>query len=149
MLARRQDALLEERKVVFSDFRIEGEGAARRKEYLKKQKQFEADDAAYRARQSRYLQLQRAVLGLKGVRVVNFAGTPITDRGLESLQQLVELYNLDLSSTSISDAGLESLAKLSKLQQLNLSSTPISDAVGSGIVSTRGITFLGGSCQYV
>ena len=69
-LDQRRDALAEERRTVFQDFNQEGESAARRKAYLDKQKAFERDDAHFHAVLDRYLQYQRDLAALRGVRIV-------------------------------------------------------------------------------
>jgi hypothetical protein len=69
-LDQRRDALAEERRTVFQDFNQEGESAARRKAYLDKQKAFERDDAHFHAVLDRYLQYQRDLVALHGIRVV-------------------------------------------------------------------------------
>jgi hypothetical protein len=69
-LDKRRDALAEERRLAFQDFRQEGEAAKRREAYLQKQKTFEEDNARYHATLRRYLQYQRDLASLRGIRVV-------------------------------------------------------------------------------
>jgi hypothetical protein len=69
-LDKRRDALAEERKEVLNDFRQEGEPAARRKAYFEKQKVYEQDAARFYATLHRYLQFQREMASLRGIRVV-------------------------------------------------------------------------------
>ncbi|HEY7311262.1 MAG TPA: hypothetical protein VH643_18010 [Gemmataceae bacterium] len=69
-LDKRQDALLEERRLVLQDFGQEGAAAKRRKEYDEKQKAFDADKARYQATLRRYLQYQSGRAALRGIRVV-------------------------------------------------------------------------------
>jgi hypothetical protein len=74
-LDKRRDALAEERREVLNDFRQEGEPAARRKAYFEKQKAYEQDTARFHATLSRYLQFQRDMASLRGIRVVASALT--------------------------------------------------------------------------
>src|SRR5262249_49910472 len=69
-LDKRRDALAEERRLAFQDFRQEGEAAKRREAYLQNQKTFEEDNARYHATLRRYLQYQRDLASLRGIRVV-------------------------------------------------------------------------------
>jgi hypothetical protein len=69
-LAKRADALQEERRLVLLDFGQEGASAKRRKEYEEKQKAFDADSARFHATLRRYLQYQRDQAALRGIRVV-------------------------------------------------------------------------------
>jgi hypothetical protein len=69
-LDKRRDELAEERRLVFQDFRQEGEAATRRKAYLEKQKTFDQDLARFHAILDRYLQFQRDLASLRGIRVV-------------------------------------------------------------------------------
>jgi hypothetical protein len=69
-LDNRRDELAEERRAVLEDFRTEGEAATRRKVYLDKQKAFDQDDARYHAVLQRYLQFQRDLASLRGIRIV-------------------------------------------------------------------------------
>ncbi len=61
------------------------------------------------------------------VRDLNLAGTPITDRGVASLEHHPGLYHLNLSRTRITDRCLHSLARV-YVSSLNLSGTAITDA---------------------
>ncbi len=74
-LDKRRDALLEERRLVLNDFRQEGEAVTRRKEYFEKQKAYDQDSARYYATLGRYLQFQRDLLSLRGIRVVASASS--------------------------------------------------------------------------
>jgi hypothetical protein len=69
-LDHRRDDLLEERKVVLEDFSQEPESVKRREAYRKKQAEWDADHRAYLQRVQVFLDHQKAVRGLKGVRVV-------------------------------------------------------------------------------
>ncbi|MDP6939040.1 MAG: c-type cytochrome domain-containing protein [Planctomycetota bacterium] len=67
--------------------------------------------------------------GLEPVLVwANFAGTKLTDAGLNKLADFGALRRLNLSGTAITDAGLASLAKLGELRSLNLYGTGVTDA---------------------
>ena len=69
-LDKRRDELLEERRIVFLDFRQEGEAVTRRKAYFDKQKAYDQDAARFYATLDRYLQFQRDLASLRGIRVV-------------------------------------------------------------------------------
>jgi hypothetical protein len=73
------------------------------------------------------------------VRVVNCSDTPITDAGLEHLQELSNLQALWLNNSQITDAGLEHLKGLTKLEVLWLDDTRITDA---GLGHIKGLTNL-------
>jgi hypothetical protein len=66
----RRQELLEERRQVFEDLSDEGEPLRRREEYRKKQAAFDREQHEYQARLRRFIDHQRALLNLKGVRVV-------------------------------------------------------------------------------
>jgi hypothetical protein len=70
LLDLRQGALAIERRLVFEDFRTEGEAVANRKAYRKKQADYDCDEAAYRMAMNRYLQLSKDLTDLKGIRLV-------------------------------------------------------------------------------
>ncbi len=74
-LDKRRDALAEERRDVLNDFRQEGEAADRRKAYFEKQKAYEKDAALFYETLRRYLQFQRDMASLRGIRVVASALT--------------------------------------------------------------------------
>jgi hypothetical protein len=69
-LGKRRDALAEERRLAFQDFRQEGEAVKRREAYLEKQKTFDRDNERFHATLSRYLQQKRDLAALHGIRVV-------------------------------------------------------------------------------
>jgi len=69
-LDKRRDELLEERRLVFQDFRQEGEAVNRRKAYREKQKVYDQDHARFYATLDRYLQFKRDLTSLRGIRVV-------------------------------------------------------------------------------
>ena len=52
----------------------------------------------------------------------------ITDAGLEALEGLTHLRELNLSRTGITDLGLKHIAKLARLEVLDLSDTHVTDA---------------------
>jgi hypothetical protein len=66
----RQDKLLEERRQVFADQREEGAALKARQAYEKAQAAFDKDLKDYRQRLSRYLDIQRELASLRGIRVV-------------------------------------------------------------------------------
>ena len=75
----------------------------------------------------------------KNVDAVIFHGSEVTDAGLEHLQALRQLKDLNLGATRTSDAGLEHLKALMQLQVLNLNYTRVSD---SGLESLKRLTQL-------
>jgi hypothetical protein len=70
LLNARQDKLILERKVVLESVGDDDESRKRLKEYEDRQKQYDSDLAEYRNRVKRYLDLDRDLRGLKGVRIV-------------------------------------------------------------------------------
>jgi hypothetical protein len=78
-LDQRREQLLEERKTVFESFEQEGESAKRRDDYRKKQAEFDRDQVEHNKRIDRFLQHQRAVKALVGVRLV--ASALVWDEG--------------------------------------------------------------------
>jgi hypothetical protein len=66
----RRAELLEQRRQVFSDLREEGEALRQREDYLKKQAAFDLEERAYQALLGRYIDHQKALLQLKGLRLV-------------------------------------------------------------------------------
>ncbi len=69
-LESRRDALAEERRAALDNFSDDPEVVKRKKEYLAKQAAFDREEKGIRDRQRRYLELTRALRGLKGNRVV-------------------------------------------------------------------------------
>jgi hypothetical protein len=69
-LDRRRDELAAERRQAFADFSEEGEARQRREEYQRHQADFDREERELNARVRRYLDHQKALLGLRGVRVV-------------------------------------------------------------------------------
>ena len=59
---------------------------------------------------------------------VNFAGSPVTDAGLENIKILDQLHSLNLGGTQITDVGLENLKGLNHLKKLLLFETQVTDA---------------------
>jgi Leucine-rich repeat (LRR) protein len=73
----------------------------------------------------------REILGddfFKDVFYVGAVGSEVTDVGLNYLDGLSRLQELDLSNTRLPDAGLERLTGLSQLQVLCIGGTKITDA---------------------
>jgi hypothetical protein len=70
ILRERKDKLLEERRVTLDDFGADDNAFIRRAEYFLDQRLFDLEEGEYQERVHRYLQLQRDVRGLKGVKVV-------------------------------------------------------------------------------
>ena len=58
---------------------------------------------------------------------LNLAKTRVTDAGLATLAQFLELRRLHLDRTRISDAAITHISRLPKLEYLNLVSTSLSD----------------------
>jgi len=76
----------------------------------------------------------RCALGdLRGLRVLYFSHTEISNQGLQQLVGLKEIEVLSLAGTRIDDSGLVSLSTLPKLEVLNLSDTQVTDAGLEGI----------------
>src|SRR5262249_23471598 len=71
--------------------------------------------------------------------VLSVVDTAVTDRGLESLRELVSLEVLDLQGNSIGDVGLKSLQGLTNLHSLNISHTKIT---GGGLQYLKALTRL-------
>src|SRR5437763_421102 len=61
---------------------------------------------------------------------VGLVGSAVTDAGLEHVERLTQLQELDLWSTEVTDAGLEHLKKLAQLRTLDLSMTKRVDDAG-------------------
>ncbi len=68
--------------------------------------------------------------------ILDLSGTGVTDRALEWVGQLHNLYSLDLRNTQITDSGLAYLKALDRLAILNLYGTDISD---QGLKSIRSL----------
>ncbi len=64
---------------------------------------------------------------LATLRVLNLAGTFITDGGLAELSDLKGLQELNLNGSKITDAGLRHLGGLTELRKLDINWTDISD----------------------
>ena len=65
---------------------------------------------------------------LPSLRRITLQATQVTDDGLSSISQLVQLEELDLRSCKrITDAGLEHVARISALKRLELYDTNTSD----------------------
>lgn len=56
------------------------------------------------------------------------ARTRVTDAGMKSLGQFINLRNLDLSHTEVTSMGVRSLIQLRKLEVLNLTGTSVDEA---------------------
>ncbi len=63
----------------------------------------------------------------------------LSDRGLASLSNLVNLKDLDLSGTHVTDSGLSHLKNLSNLEEISLRGTAVTDA---GLRHLEGLTRL-------
>ena len=69
-----------------------------------------------------------SILKLKpDVVVLQMANPDVTDKSLESLQEMQTLQELDLSGTQVTDAGLKILKDLPALSKLRLARTKITD----------------------
>jgi hypothetical protein len=69
-----------------------------------------------------------SILKLKpDVVVLQMANPDVTDKSLESLQEMKALQELDLSGTQVTDAGLKILKDLPALSKLRLARTKITD----------------------
>ena len=69
-----------------------------------------------------------SILKLKpDVVVLQMANPDVTDKSLESLQEMQKLQELDLSGTQVTDAGLKILKDLPALSKLRLARTKITD----------------------
>ncbi len=80
----------------------------------------------------------RATAGgtMDGLEDLVLSDVPITDKGLQSLERLVNLKRLSLERTRITDAGLVHLARLTHLESLDLSGTQIR---GDGLRYIQGL----------
>ncbi len=63
----------------------------------------------------------------ESLKMLNLAGTQVTDEGLKSVEGLKGLETLDLSDTNISDAGLKHLEKLPSLRDLRIGNTNVTN----------------------
>jgi Leucine-rich repeat (LRR) protein len=61
------------------------------------------------------------------VKILDLAGTKITDRGVEDLARLESLESLFLSGTTVTDRAVPALLRLRTLKFLYLSGTPVSE----------------------
>jgi hypothetical protein len=69
-----------------------------------------------------------SILKLKpDVVVLQMANPDVTDKSLESLQEMQQLQELDLSGTQVTDAGLKILKELPALSKLRLARTKITE----------------------
>jgi hypothetical protein len=66
----RREKLLEERKLILENFEQEGAAVKGREEYKKRQAEFDADEREQALRVQRFLQYQKDIQGLKGIRLV-------------------------------------------------------------------------------
>jgi uncharacterized membrane protein len=73
------------------------------------------------------------------IKILDLAGTKVTDAGLTAIQQMPNLQELRLERTAVTDAGLKNLTKLRKLDYLNLYGTPVTDA---GLDTLKGLPAL-------
>src|SRR5262249_3787474 len=80
--------------------------------------------------------------GLTGLQNLDLANTDITDAGLERLQGLTGLQQLGLDHTRISGAGLEHLKGMTRLQMLRLSETRMTDAGLEHLKGLKGLQYL-------
>ena len=69
-----------------------------------------------------------SIRDLVNLRLLDLSNTRITDYGVGQLTSLKHLRMLDLSGTRVSDASTGHLTALQKLDQLNLSNTEVTDA---------------------
>ncbi len=63
----------------------------------------------------------------EALRMLNLAGTQVTDEGLKYLEGLKGLETLDISDTNITDEGLKHLEKLSSLRDLRIGDTKVTN----------------------
>jgi len=66
--------------------------------------------------------------GMRGLRLLDLTGTPVTDAGMVHLQGLDNLESLSLWDTTVGDGGLALVGRLPELRQLGLGRTPVTDA---------------------
>jgi hypothetical protein len=71
--------------------------------------------------------LREELKALTELETLDLSSTPVSDVGLEYLQDLSRLERLDLSDTKVTDAGLEQLRGLTNLRLLDLSGTAVTD----------------------
>src|SRR5262249_7825681 len=69
-LRRNAEELREERKAALDNFGQDEASRKRREAYFQRQAQYERDEDDHSGRVTRYLRLQRELLGLKGIRIV-------------------------------------------------------------------------------
>jgi hypothetical protein len=76
---------------------------------------------------------------LRGLERLDLQRSRVSDAGLERLEGLTRLRELNLTHTKITDAGMERIGKLAGLEVLSLECTAISD---SGVKNLRELTRL-------
>jgi hypothetical protein len=64
----------------------------------------------------------------KAIRIIWIRHVPITDNGLQSISQLVDLQELTICNTKLTDAGLKHLRNLHQLSRLVLNGDKFTDA---------------------
>ena len=74
--------------------------------------------------------------GMRGLQVLDLAGTRVTDAGMVHLQGLESLEMLSLWDTQVGDTGMALVGRLSELRQLGLGNTRVTDA---GLASLSGL----------
>ena len=85
---------------------------------------------------SKYLRMPKLLFSL------DLSWTQITDVGLKSLEELLNLTGLNLSGTRITDTGLKSLEGLLNLTSLHLFSTKITDTRLKSLEGLLNLTIL-------
>jgi Leucine-rich repeat (LRR) protein len=76
------------------------------------------------------------------LKILNLAGTDISDETLENVRGLTSLERLDLSDTRISDKGIARLKGLARLQTLQLARTRITGAALESLTADHNLTEL-------
>ena len=88
------------------------------------------------------------LLQFPALRQLDLRFTPVTNAGLEYLEELSELEVCNLQGTSVTDAGLASIAHLTKLKSFSVERTQVSDL---GLVHLKKLprleTLYLGGCQ--
>ncbi len=77
-----------------------------------------------------------------GIRVLNLAGTRVSQAGLERLPGELTLYNLNLSRTQLKKSGLECLTHMTALRELRLGGTGVVDQTLRPLTSMPWLTEL-------
>jgi hypothetical protein len=69
-----------------------------------------------------------AIAWFENLRVLDLAGTKISDDSLAAISELYYLFSLELKNTQISGTGLADLTNLPRLEHLDLRGCPIEDS---------------------